>query len=475
MTLAQYYNLSVDQTNDWFDPLLMLDTKLFIDPILIAQTNHPAFAGANDEITRFFTEVFKLAASCSRTNADMKYRSLKRMLLFPEVNELNLGYSRGSFGSGSGSGFAKDIMEGIFNSIDIGVQNLERFENIGLFSEGIGRDRISDITANIIKRYFIDYTQKIAVKHKIPTKKFAVKNYYYNYKYSRWENGVMELPINPYEDFGVILCPKEFINDYPTITRDSFYDFVWEKKDEDIRDEFSIRIKSDLPRNQIIAIARENKDWVEEFNHYLSTKFIEGYDLEEDKSGVYSTLKYASLFAKNNLKTLSANNKITFEAVVSEIIEAYAQYIENNSGYKLLWNENGRPKSEEAAQLVFVAIAKYFCIANDIDLSKENNMGRGPVDFKFSNGYENRASIEIKLAKNSHFWNGIRLQLPKYMEVEDIKKGHFVVVCFRESELKTMNKLSDEAKKISKEINREIIPYVIDATLDKLSASKLKV
>lgn len=118
-------------------------------------------------------------------------------------------------------------------------------------------------------------------------------------------------------------------------------------------------------------------------------------------------------------------------------------------------------------------MVKQFCKANNIDLSRENNLGRGPVDFKFSKGYQNRALIEIKLAKNSKFWDGMKLQLPKYLETEEIEKGYFIVICLEHSELDKVKKLPDAAKEISKKIKKEIIPIIIDAIPNNLSASKL--
>lgn len=473
MTFSQHYEIEISNTDDWFDPILFTDTKLFIDPLLISQRVHPKFREADTEINKFFFEAFKIAAQCQRVKSDLKYRTLAKMLIFPEVNELNLGYSKSLRGAGAGKGFAKDIMDGIFNSIDLGITDLNRFENIGLFSEGIGRDRISDISANILKEYFINYTQEVCRKHGIKMIEFPIFNYKFNYQTLRWDYELVELPENPYKNEGIILTPKKFINDFPFISKNRFVDFIWERKNEDLRDEFSIQIKSSFNVKNIIEIAKVNIKWISEFNDWLNKSTLNGYDLDKDKRGLYSTLKDSFPYLKSNPRDFSASDLITFNSFVEEIINVYADFIENNSGYKLLWNDDGKSKNEEAVQLTFVGIVKHYCISNNIDLSKEVNLGRGPVDFKFSSGYKNRASIEIKLAKNSKFWNGIRLQLPKYLEVEDIKKGHFVVICYTEKELKSMNKLSEEAKKISKEIGREIIPYVIDATKEKPSASKL--
>lgn len=140
----------------------------------------------------------------------------------------------------------------------------------------------------------------------------------------------------------------------------------------------------------------------------------------------------------------------------------------------MLWDEKGnKPKSEEASQLIFTGIVKHYCKANNIDLNREVNLGRGSVDFKFSSGYQNRALIEVKLAKNSKFWNGLEKQLIKYLEVEDIKKGYFLVICYNDDDINKVSGIQNVASEVGKRKNVDLNVYVIDASYDKPSASKL--
>ncbi|MDR6528389.1 hypothetical protein J2787_003826 [Chryseobacterium rhizosphaerae] len=476
MTFADFYQIEQTRDDDWFDPILLTDTLLFIDPLLISQSTHPLFVDVYDDITSFFSKVFELAARCAvRNDKDLIFRILHKMVLFPEVEELCLGYSRSTKGSGSAKGFAEDIVKAIFNSIDAGLENIDRFENIGLFSTGIGRDRISDITANILKKYFVNYTQSILERHpQISSREFTVKNFEYNFKINRWITKKIVLPINPYNNKGVILCPKIFLNDDSFLSKDSFKDYIWDIKNQDVRDEFSFSIKAEIDKQSIINIAKKHLDWVKAYNTFYTGKNWTEYNLEKDKAGVYLPLKESFKYADANpLKIKDAFDNNSFHEFSIELINYYQHFIENNSGYKLLWNDDGKYKKEEAAQLIFVALIKSFCKANNIDLTKEVNLGRGPVDFRFSQGYENRASIEVKLAKNSHFWNGVKLQLPKYLEVEDIKIGYFIVICYNEDDFKKIENLENECTRVSKEIKREIIPFIVDATNHKPSASKL--
>lgn len=476
MTFSDYYKIEEGLNDDWFNPVLLHDTLLFIDPLLISQSNHPSFLNAYNDITLFFSKVFEFGAQCGvRSDKDLIFRLLHKMVLFPEVEELCLGYSSSTKGSGSAKGFAKDIVKAVFASIDAGLENIDRFENIGLFSSGIGSDRISDITANILKKYFIRYTQQILERHPhVANREFLIKNYEYDFRINRWISKKVLLPINPFNNKGVILCPKSFINDDSSLSKDSFKDYIWSIKNEDIRDEFSFSIKADIDKKAIIAIAKKHLDWIQSYNTFFSGMNVSPYDLKIDKGGVYLPLKESFIYAEANpLRMKEVFDNTSFDEFSVELINYYKHFIENNSGYKLLWNDNGKPKKEDAAQLIFVALVKSFCKANNVDLTREVNLGRGPVDFRFSQGYLNRASIEVKLAKNSHFWNGIRLQLPMYLKVEEIKNGYFIVICYTDKDFEKIQNLEHERNRLSLEIKKEIKIFIIDATNNKPSASKL--
>lgn len=395
---------------------------------------------------------------------------------FPEVEEICLGYaSRGTSGSGAGGSFSKIIVDSIYESIRLGIMSFNRFEEIGLFNEGFGCDRISDMTATLLKYDFIKYTQFICYKHKVPTKKIKIKQFEFNLQKFRWEEAVVNLPINPYTNKAIILVPRKFLRELPTISTDEFWDYCWTNLNEEIRDQYSFDIKSEVKKRDIINIARERRDWVNEYESYLEKTGSIAYDIVKDPKGYYKWALFTEEFVKSNkYKFIVANNHVEFDHFTLEVIHQFENFIENNSGYKLLWDDNGlKPKSEEAAQLIFTGIVKHYCIANNIDLNREVNLGRGPVDFKFSSGYENRSLIEVKLAKNSKFWNGLEKQLIKYLEVEEIKKGYFLVICFNNNDLQKVTAIQDKAKIISIKNNVNIDVIIIDASFDKPSASKL--
>jgi len=101
------------------------------------------------------------------------------------------------------------------------------------------------------------------------------------------------------------------------------------------------------------------------------------------------------------------------------------------------------------------------------------NIGRGPVDFKVSIGYVLRALIELKLAKNTKFWNGLNKQLLKYLEAEGINIGYFIVVIYNETDVKRLKNIHKITSALGKQVNYKLKTIIVDASNEKLSASKL--
>jgi hypothetical protein len=101
----------------------------------------------------------------------------------------------------------------------------------------------------------------------------------------------------------------------------------------------------------------------------------------------------------------------------------------------LLHNEDGSPRRERAAQLTFYAIAQAYCEANDLDISPEADAGVGPVDFKFSRGYREKVTVEVKLSSNPRLINGYMTQLPAYDSAERSIASFYLLIQVTESDV----------------------------------------
>lgn len=457
-------------STDCFDPILITDTKLFVDPFSVFDETEGFFSKSFEKMMLFFNKAFKLAANARCDKNSISYKKLESMMMFPEINELGLGYSDANVGAGASKYFRDQIIDAIYRSISQGMTEYRHFEEIGIFEEGIGCDRISDITCNILKEEIIAYTQHICYICNIPLSPFRVRHIRFDFENLRWIDGFVNLPLNKYKNCGVLLVPERFLNDLPSINPDGFRDYIWDNKNETLRNDLNYTIKRDLDKVAIIKIARENPDWVKAYGEHVEQKGYTPYSLKNDPKGIY-------LWASDNVQSFIKNNPLRFSNgeefsnCISDMCSEFKNYIENDKGYELLWNDKQKPKPESAVQLLLYGVTKAYCMFLNIDITRESNAGSGPVDFKYSQGYSKRVLIETKLIRNTRYWNGLEKQLPQYMLAEGIDMGIFMLIAYTVDEF-------NKANEFIKKIHALKLPYgisvlIVDASSDKMSASKL--
>lgn len=431
MLFSENFNITKTDDDDWLDIILDVDTKLWVDPFMIYQEEEGFWADSHDTIIQHFETCFDLITSGRMISSSLPYQKAIRLLTFKEPREFCLGYTElGTAGSGGGGGYARLMAKGMVEAINRGLSDLRHFEEIGILEKGIGPDRIGDMTCNILKYKFIEYTKRVAERHDLPTAPFLVHNSHYDPLGKRWVNKRHHLPVNPTNGLPILLTPERFIRDQPFLSPEAWFDAY---QSEQARMDVNYDILSNVDKTRIVETAKANaesvREWTEEQERAAQPQ---PYNLEADPRGVYAWDASTSQFVKANpLSLTSPTNKEEFVIFIEKIIAEYRRYIEQNRGWALLWNDDGTEKDEEAAQLVFYGIARSYCAQNNINLDREVWLGRGPVDFKFSRGFEMRALLEVKKLHNGDFWHGVEKQIPTYLEGDDCDQAWYVSVQYR--------------------------------------------
>lgn len=476
MKFSEQFNITRTKKDDWYDPVLSIDTQLFIDPFLIYSNEKGVFEGSHEEVIDFFNSTFKLIA---RSRGDKKSTLWKKSvydLRFPEMEELCLGYTgQGTGGLGSGMEFANLMADAMWEAIEAGTKELSHFEEIGILRSGIGPDRISDTTARILLNRLAAYTEEICRRHSVP---MASVNYpigRYDSKAERWVSIKVNLPKNPYNGKPILLIPEYYLRDLPTVNADDFWTYCTAHASDVLRTEMNYDISKGVSKEEIIAFARKHAEVRQDYLLFREKHPTQPYNQEKDPQGLVQWYSATGDYVENKpLHFLIKSNNDFFE-VIEKTVEEYRHFIEENGGWYLLWNNDSKkPKHERAAQLTFLGIAKHYCAANDIDLTREAEVGRGPVDFKVSRGHQLRALLEVKLARNSRFWNGLRNQLPTYQKAEKIQVGYFIVIVFDKKDREKIRGIEDILEEVKKKTKYDIKVVVIDAGNDHPSASKIK-
>ncbi len=119
---------------------------------------------------------------------------------------------------------------------------------------------------------------------------------------------------------------------------------------------------------------------------------------------------------------------------------------------------------------MFFGIAEVYCIANNLDLSRETNAGVGSLDFKLSKGFQAKVNVELKYSTNTSLLKGFQNQLPAYNKAEKTDTSIYLIIQTKRTNrnIETLKKIADKSRKQGERVP-EII--VIDGQKQK-SASK---
>lgn len=473
MKFSELFNLASTEGIEWFDPILTVDTRLFLDPFLLYAKEEGVFKGAHLEILEFFNRAFHTLAQSSGNEESVYWKRVAANMCFPEVAELCLGYTGdGTSGSGSGREIGRTITAAMWAAIKSGTTSVSHFEEIGIIGEGIGADRISDITATILRHRLVAYTSDICQQLKIETIPTRYVRGVFDMKEDRWQPLESNLPKNPYSNKPILLVPRRYLRSLPTISSDGFWEYCYYNENETIRQEYNQDISRNVDKKQIVEVAKNHPDFRKKYFQKVEGTSPSSYDFSVDKEGLYQWYDATAAYCALHPVQLAINSDNAFESAVSTMLNAFKLYVEQNQGWELLWNDNGSPRKERSSQNLLIGIVKHYCKANDIDISREANIGRGPVDFKVSRGMQHRSLIEIKLAKNGKFWNGLEKQLPEYQKAEEVASGYFLVVVYSDKDAEKLRDIDDRIAKLNAGLKYKIKKIIVDAR-KPLSASKL--
>ena len=401
-----------------FDSFLDINSKLFVSPMLLKRTTNEYFKGCYDNILEQFSIILRLLKT-SKSKNDRYWNEAVKRLVSKEEKGLSLGYARKS---DRGSGISEEIAEKILlvakEFVDIEKDFPEIFEVMCVFEKGIGSDRISDIILNSIKENIYLYSEYIFSN-------FEVKKEDYKYK-----DKVYKLPTNEYNNQPILVIDRELLLDLPIAEDFSDIDYV-SSFNEKIRREFSSYLNTSNKRKKYTKkefkrLFMGNEKFFESFLEKYREDEIESYDFSVDKNGEIKWYYISKDYVREN--PLNIDKNIDVYELTKKICNQFKYLIEEKGLWKSLYDDNGLVLSESHSQNLFFGIADSYCKANDIDISRENNNGSGPVDFKISSGYKNKTIVEIKKSSNNQLSQCYEVQIPVYMAQEEIEKGIYLFI-----------------------------------------------
>ncbi|MFV8408119.1 hypothetical protein ACNO6G_23755 [Vibrio harveyi] len=430
------------------DVHLDADTRLFIDPLLLYQSKHAEIhKGATKSYEDRFKKIIKVLKGSKKEN-DACWKAARKLFNFSEVCNTCLGYSSSIKGSGFGPELVEHTLETAKQIIDLGVDDIDMFMALALFEEGIGPDRISDMTTNIILDDLISFTHRVNETLNLPTGEFQVK-------------GIKrQLLVNPLTDEGLILVPQDIVRALPFAADWSDIGRVT-RENEEFRERLNKKVgdiwtsMTTKEKLETKESAMRSKEAFELLIELIQIAEPEPYDFIKDKEGEVfwmSLLKsiaecYPVDFGHHSGKKLTLDEA---DKVVKDILLQFQDLIENKGLWKELWCDEHKPRKEKAAQRLLFAVAYSYCKANNLDLSPEADSGNGPVDFKISQGFDSKIVVEIKLSTNKNVVHGYEKQLEIYKKADDTERGYFLLI-----DVGSMGKKYAEVQRLRDEFKKE--------------------
>lgn len=408
------------------DSTLAIDTRLFIDPLLLASSSHPEMRGAATTYRIHFEKIIALLKA-SRRVEDPAWKAAKKLLVFPEVSGTCLGYGAGSIhGSGFGPKLSNRILLLASEIVDIGIEAPELFPAMALFEPDIGPDRISDMTTNIIFGDIAKFNERVIKELGLIPESFEIGSQFYSFV------------VNPYETkkSPIVLVPTDVLRDLP-VAQD--WDGIADAsaKNDQLRNEVNMHLgeiwskKTKRDKAKLKKQALSSMDAFQTLLSAINASPHVSYPISSDPEGLTKWASAALEAAEKNPLKLVKPKAPTAEglkSIVREVVKQFCHLIENCGLNKELYKENKKPRHESTAQRIFFAIAYSYCKSNDVDISPEIDTGTGKVDFKFSHGFNKRVLVEIKLSTNSSAVSSFNTQLELYKKSQETEAATYLVI-----------------------------------------------
>ena len=475
---SDVFEVSPDLLEEYgaFNISLINDLPLFIDPFLLFNSEDSKYKELHDSIIDYMRFLKDISA-----NRSLSESIIHQWFAFPEVRQNWLGFSQmGNRGRGLGSGFAKALYRNL-NTVfsDFGQETITQsshIEKLCLIRNGVGRDMISDFTANLVKGYLCEFTQEFARNHLSNSKRavYSVDHVRFNYKTFSWANERFELPILD-TDY-VLLTPKEMLTrDETWINRpdliDSFRGIADALPNSVLRaqvNEYLIRVlpQGARPNKQEVNAAISNA--IERFpqilDYYILKKeengdqavsaaktqvnFVQGWLVQQVSAFVEQYLVPAGFYELGDNTYEDAKQRLLFLKDV----------IENKGGHRLFY-VNGEPiKREEDLQILY----RLTWFASVSDVNREVNDGRGPADYQVSRGPKDKTLVEFKLAKNTQLERNLKNQTEIYERASNATHPTLkAILYFHDQEFRRVQSILER-------LNMETSPHIIliDAGMD---------
>ena len=374
-----------------FDGQIGQDVNMHINPLLLRNCEAPEFKNAYDEFLNYFNKIITLAKFVKEfSTKDRCFKQILKCFQFKEIHNTGLGYSKcGTHGTGISGALSYQLAKNAVEIVRLGIEDPAIFTLLPIFEEGIGADRISDMTITILKKNFIAYTVRSAQELGLKTAPF----------WAEAKTKIINLPV--YKGQPIILVPAAILSNLPLASDPSEVDEVsaYNRNLRTIICEaigLTFREFEEMRKKDLRATLFSNPNRLQDILQQVARMRFVPYDFSVDRGLIYLPIFVKEKYVLPNELPLPTADENNVKDIVFKICERFKELIENNRMSTMLFSD-GKAQSESFVQRLFYCTAVLYCEANNIDINRESDPGCGELDFKFSYGAHKKVIIEYVL------------------------------------------------------------------------------
>ncbi|WP_417351811.1 hypothetical protein [Flavobacterium alkalisoli] len=205
MKISEIYNLNKSQAElDFIDIDITKDTPLFLDPFFLSKKNDNWSQDATLTLRSFFQIIIDKIRNGEEESAKELFEHLH------EPNSTCLGLSKDTpQGNGVGKRDTDKIYSSLLRSRAIQTGLIQDIEDNILFVDNFGKDKLSDMTTNIITKHLISYTQDQCNLHNIPLTN-SISGYFWNRDDDEWQSEYTDMLV--IDELKILLVPKGIVS-----------------------------------------------------------------------------------------------------------------------------------------------------------------------------------------------------------------------------------------------------------------------
>lgn len=364
--ISEIFSLNKTQFElDFVDVDINKDFPVYLNPFVFSSREDVFSMDAIRVVKSFFQYNLDLIQSGNIEEARKNFNFLN------EPKETCLGMSKGKpRGKGMGRDNSEEVFESILNSGAVQSGIVDDLEDAAIFIDGIGKDKVSDMTTNIIRKNLIIYTQNQCKLHNIPMRVDTASGMYWDISTQAWKQEFTEMLV--IEDRKILLVPKGVVSYVEEFNHDKYHQH------------YALNFLQDdhLSKNtRLVKYRYDKKGKVKD--RFVTKKSIIESELPKEKNTLVTfTNKHPQVFKKFKeeiaQKVRSLDNQEFGDFNIEEIIDYLISELKNT-------NSGGNDASKYHRIMIGVLeLLFYPHLINPIK-ELEINEGRKRIDISFDN------------------------------------------------------------------------------------------